>query len=370
MTAYPPELQPFQDLGAAFARRELLDNRAISDRYPCAPFWDGTMPRAAELGFFDMALGEAGTAGTAGTAALVPLCEEISRVDATLAAIIFTNAAALEIVNAATASADGGTIFATLSVAGALPVAFQSYTHLDESALPSARCSGSGTTISGTVRNLVLGGIARYGVIAATTDDGACAYFFTSLTGPEVRTSPPVQCIGFRACPVADLTFETAAALPIGAPASGVALFHRMAQRLAPVAASILLGIMKGCFDEAYAYAQARQQGGRAIVGWPAVSMMLAEMSIDIGLAERCCAESRNATNPAEAAALAVRLGEWACRATTDGVQILGGNGYMSDYGQEKRLRDARMARQLLGMPALRKQDHFNEGSKGPLVVD
>ncbi|MFI4982523.1 MAG: acyl-CoA dehydrogenase family protein, partial [Nevskiales bacterium] len=149
------------------------------------------------------------------------------------------------------------------------------------------------------------------------------------------------------------------AARPIGTPGSGVELFHRMAQRLAPVAAAILLGIMKGCFDEAYGYTQARQQGGRSIIDWPAVSMMLAEMSADISLAQRCLFDALCGAPAADARPLAIRLGEWACRATTDGVQLLGGNGYMTDYGQEKRMRDARMARQLLGMPALRKLDAF-----------
>ncbi len=91
--------------------------------------------------------------------------------------------------------------------------------------------------------------------------------------------------------------------------------------------------------------------------------MMLAEMSLDIDVGEACLRESlRNTDAPAGTArALAVRLGEWACRVTTDGVQLLGGNGYMSDYGQEKRMRDARMARQLLGRAPLRKQDYFND---------
>ncbi len=33
---------------------------------------------------------------------------------------------------------------------------------------------------------------------------------------------------------------------------------------------------------------------------------------------------------------------ELACELVNDGVQLLGGNGYMKDYGQEKRYRDAR----------------------------
>jgi alkylation response protein AidB-like acyl-CoA dehydrogenase len=361
MTAYPPELQAFQDLGASFARRELLENRATHDRYPFAPFWDGVMRRATELGFFGITLGELWGGSASDTAALVPLCEEISRVDASLAAIIFTNAAALEILNAAAESMDYATVFGKLSGEGVLPLAFQSYTCLGESVLPSVQPAGSGPTITGTVRNVALGGIARYAVVAAAGGDGSAAYFLADLNGPGVGVSAPVHCIGFRACPSADLTFDAAVVLPLGAPASGVELFQRMAQRLAPVAAAVLLGIMKGCFDEAYAYVQERRQGGRTIIDWPAVSTMLAEMSVDINLAERCLLDSLRGATVADARVLAIRLGEWACRCTTDGVQLLGGNGYMTDYGQEKRLRDARMARQLLGMPALRKQDAFNE---------
>ncbi len=358
MTAYPPELQAFQDLGASFARRELLDNRQTHDRYPFAPFWHGVMRRAADLGLFGITLGDLWGGSAAGTCALVPLCEEISRVDASLAAIIFANAAALEIVNAAAESADCATVFG--KVAGALPLAFQSYTHFGESVLPSAQSAATGATLTGTVRNVALGGIAKCAVVAAAAGNGSGAYFLADLNGRGVRVSAPVHCIGFRACPVVDVTFEAAAALPIGAPASSVELFQCMAQRLAPVAAAILLGIMKGCFDDAYAYAQQRQQGGRTIIDWPAVSMMLAEMSVDISLAERCLLDSLRGAPDADARALAIRLGEWACRCTTDGVQLLGGYGYMTDYGQEKRLRDARMARQLLGMPALRKMEMFS----------
>jgi alkylation response protein AidB-like acyl-CoA dehydrogenase len=55
------------------------------------------------------------------------------------------------------------------------------------------------------------------------------------------------------------------------------------------------------------------------------------------------------------ALAAVVHIGDLACTATTEGVQLLGGNGYMKDYGQEKRMRDARQARSLLGMSGLKK---------------
>jgi hypothetical protein len=47
------------------------------------------------------------------------------------------------------------------------------------------------------------------------------------------------------------------------------------------------------------------------------------------------------------AVAAAVHVSELACNGTVEGVQLLGGNGYMKEYGQEKRMRDARQARTL-----------------------
>ncbi len=359
MTAYPHELQAFQELGNSFARRELVDKREEHDRYPFAPFWHAVLRQAAELGFFTITLAERWGGIDAGTAALVPLCEEISCVDASLAGVIFTNAAALEIINVASESSDCELAFAKLAGADALPLAFPSYTGPDQTVLPTARADASGTAITGTVRNLALAGIAKHAVIAAANADGSCNYFLTDLGGRGVSVSATVPCIGFRACPIADVTFEAAAALSIGTLGSGFDLYRGMMKRLAPVAAAILMGILKGCFEEAYRYAQERRQGGRAILDWPAVAMMLAEMAADIRLAETCLIESLNSSSAATA--LAIRLGEWTCRATTNGVQVLGGYGYTSDYGQEKRMRDARMARQLLGMPTLRKQDLFDE---------
>jgi alkylation response protein AidB-like acyl-CoA dehydrogenase len=57
--------------------------------------------------------------------------------------------------------------------------------------------------------------------------------------------------------------------------------------------------------------------------------------------------------------AAALHVSELACEATVDGVQILGGYGYMKDYGQEKRYRDARMVQALLGSAPLKKLAMF-----------
>jgi alkylation response protein AidB-like acyl-CoA dehydrogenase len=120
-------------------------------------------------------------------------------------------------------------------------------------------------------------------------------------------------------------------------------------------------GIMRGSFNEAMAYAKERFQGGCEIINWSEVSMLLAGMAIKVNVAEMCVAQSCQAIDlggedwgPSVTAA-AIHIHELACEAVTDGIQVLGGNGYMKDYGQEKRYRDARQVQALLGIAPLKK---------------
>ena len=53
--------------------------------------------------------------------------------------------------------------------------------------------------------------------------------------------------------------------------------------------------------------------------------------------------------------AAALLIQEMACEVTTDGIQVLGGAGYMKDFGQEKRFRDAKHIQALLGIAPLKK---------------
>jgi alkylation response protein AidB-like acyl-CoA dehydrogenase len=53
--------------------------------------------------------------------------------------------------------------------------------------------------------------------------------------------------------------------------------------------------------------------------------------------------------------AAAVTIAETAAQATTDGIQLLGGVGYMKDFGQEKRFRDAKHIQALLGIAPMKK---------------
>ena len=62
-----------------------------------------------------------------------------------------------------------------------------------------------------------------------------------------------------------------------------------------------------------------------------------------------------NYTGELAALATAVFVQKTACDVASDGVQILGGVGYMKDFGQEKRFRDAKHLQALLGMVPMKK---------------
>ena len=118
---------------------------------------------------------------------------------------------------------------------------------------------------------------------------------------------------------------------------------------------------MKGAFEEAWSYASEREQGGRKIGEWSEMQMMLADMTIHIKIGDMVIAEAIRAQESQEkgweqkALAAALHTQEAAVQVTTDGVQALGGVGYMQDFGQEKRFRDAKHIQACFGLTPMKK---------------
>ena len=52
------ELQPFEDLAAQFADKELSEKREEHDAYPFGPFFSGVLEKAYEVGFLGITLPE------------------------------------------------------------------------------------------------------------------------------------------------------------------------------------------------------------------------------------------------------------------------------------------------------------------------
>jgi alkylation response protein AidB-like acyl-CoA dehydrogenase len=113
--------------------------------------------------------------------------------------------------------------------------------------------------------------------------------------------------------------------------------------------AALALGIAQGALEVALAYARERAQFGRPIADFQAVQFMLADMETEI-LAARALvrtAAARYDQGDREiiklAAATKLFVTEMVNRVTSTALQVLGGYGYIVEYGAERRVRDARV---------------------------
>ena len=357
------EIQAFCDLAKNFADKELIKNREEHDHYPFAPLFTGSIQNANEVGFYGVNLpAEFGGIGM-GDTALASVLENISREDASMAGIIFTNAAALEIINQASLDADCSKIYETLNAQQSFPLSFHSFEAPGEMELPVVDSKG---LISGKINFLVLGGTSPYTIIPARAKDNSISYYLIDLNASGVIKSETVYSIGLHACPGTDVELGKTPAVLIGKAGNAMKYFQAMQSHLSIGAAAISLGIMKGSFRDALQYTKDRFQGGRQIIDWPETRMMLSNMAIEIEVGQSCLAQACSRQDAGEqgwersARAAAIHVAEMSRRTTNDGVQLLGGCGYMKDYPQEKRMRDAHQALCLLGMSLVRKMDFIN----------
>jgi alkylation response protein AidB-like acyl-CoA dehydrogenase len=116
--------------------------------------------------------------------------------------------------------------------------------------------------------------------------------------------------------------------------------------------AAIARGIARRAYEMALEYAQARHQGGVAIVEHDAVSDMLAAMAV------RLAVPLPTATGETQALAAKIAQTDAAVTTTIDAVQVFGGTGYMRETGIEKLMRDAKYC-QLFPEPNWVAQDEL-----------
>ncbi|HZZ84558.1 MAG TPA: acyl-CoA dehydrogenase family protein [Anaeromyxobacteraceae bacterium] len=108
------------------------------------------------------------------------------------------------------------------------------------------------------------------------------------------------------------------------------------------------VGLARGAFEEARAYAKERRAFGHAIADFQAIAFMLADVATELAAARllvRRAAALADAGRPftAEASMAKLFASEVAMRATSKAIQIHGGNGYTKDYPVERYYRDAKL---------------------------
>jgi isovaleryl-CoA dehydrogenase len=114
------------------------------------------------------------------------------------------------------------------------------------------------------------------------------------------------------------------------------------------ILAASALGLAQRAFDHALAYAKERRQFGRPIGSFQAVQHKFAEMATDLARTRllvrwvaRMTDEDPGRMLPQEASMAKLAATELAKRCALDGMQIMGGYGYASEYPMERNLRSA-----------------------------
>jgi isovaleryl-CoA dehydrogenase len=114
------------------------------------------------------------------------------------------------------------------------------------------------------------------------------------------------------------------------------------------ILASTALGLAQRAFDDALAYAKERRQFGRPIGTFQALQHKFAEMATDLARTRLLVREVARLTDeqpdrmlPQEASMAKLAATELAKRCALDGLQIMGGYGYATEYPMERHVRAA-----------------------------
>jgi alkylation response protein AidB-like acyl-CoA dehydrogenase len=114
------------------------------------------------------------------------------------------------------------------------------------------------------------------------------------------------------------------------------------------ILAALALGLAQRAFDDALAYAKERRQFGRPVGSFQAISHRFADLATDLAQVRllvrwvaRLTDEDPDRMLPQEASMAKLASTELAKRCALEGMQIMGGYGYATEYPMERYLRGA-----------------------------
>jgi alkylation response protein AidB-like acyl-CoA dehydrogenase len=197
----------------------------------------------------------------------------------------------------------------------------------------------------------------------AGTDISACVTI-TALTGdsevsnvivpngtPGYEISAPMHKLGWHASDTRELAFKDCRVPEgnlLGERGKGFPQFMEILDGGRISVAAMGVGLAQGAYDLAYAYAQERQQFGKAISKFQAVQFALADMATEIEAGRQLvyrAAWLKDEGKPFALAAAQAKLytGLLSNRAANAGLQIHGGYGFMDEFAISRLYRDQKI---------------------------
>ena len=200
--------------------------------------------------------------------------------------------------------------------------------------------------------------------------------FIVEKEAPHLHIASPDKKMGCELSPIASITFDGVTVQSenlIGAPGEGykVALSGLAGGRVNIAACAN--GLSRAAIDAATTHLKNRSQFGTPLSEFQGLQFMLADMKILLEASELLtwqAAQSLEGTITTSESKIYPSLAKChatdaAMKITTDAVQLLGGAGYLKDYGVEKLMRDAKMLQIVEGTNQIQRAVIAREMLKG-----
>jgi short/branched chain acyl-CoA dehydrogenase len=187
--------------------------------------------------------------------------------------------------------------------------------------------------------------------ITARTGDEEISNIVVPNGTPGYVISAPMRKMGWRASDTRELSFEDCRvpeANLLGPRGAGFRQFLGILDGGRISVAAMGLGLARGAYDLARAYAEEREQFGRPIAEFQAVQFALADMATEIeaarGLVYRAAWLKDQGREFAKEAAIAkLYTGELSKRVVDKALQLHGGYGFMDEYAISRLYRDQKV---------------------------
>lgn len=204
-----------------------------------------------------------------------------------------------------------------------------------------------------------------YTVFARTGEEGARGIsLFVTTPGATIAVDAPEKKMGMWASPTAQVSFNhhhIPAADLIGGEGKGfaIAMEALAAGRLGIAACAV--GVAQRALELSVNYAKERNQFGRPIGSFQGLKWMIADMAAEVDAARALystAADFKDSGRPYASLAASAKLfaTDVAMRATTEAVQIFGGNGFVSDYEVERLFREAKVLQIVEGTNQIQRE--------------
>lgn len=318
----------------------------------------------AENDLLKMALPEkyGGVGANYTTIALV--VEELARVDASSAMILFVTQSLIQILKQWGTDEQKERFFGQMSSGDKINAFSLTEPNFGSEAAAiqtKAVLNGDHYIINGTKIFITNGDIADFILVFVRTGEGERHRGLSALVvekenTPGFMVGKHEDKLGLRGSDLAELIFEDARVHKdnlLGKPGEGWdILMTGGADMRAYGPGAMAVGLAQGALDYAINYATQRVQFGRPLSNLQAIRFMLADMSIQIDAARALLYRTVSFMDSGDGdkrlrsrliSATKCFASDVAMKVTIDAVQILGGYGVMKDYPVERMMRDAKM---------------------------